>query len=198
MLDVATTILGRHSPVIEPLVMALTVVRLGFDDFYLDISEELSKVKGKNFETHFNTFVIGVGEGAFDLLTLGYGRQVRQFEAQQEQDLQFLRNISDPVNYFNVTLRGIDENDTEVGTVDFTAGMYSGLGGFLTLKLNENGSFTVHLPDVPTESGIPTQVTRTFSFAHPVTDIVLGVGEVSFPVGAKNLPAIQSRRFQCN
>jgi hypothetical protein len=56
------------------------------------LSEELSKVKGKIFETRFNAFVIGVGEGAFDLLTLGYGRQVRQFEAQQEQDLQFLRN----------------------------------------------------------------------------------------------------------
>lgn len=52
-------------------------------------------------------------------------------------------NLSDPVNYFNVTFQGIDANGSEVGTVDFIAGTYSNIGGFLTVKLNENGSFTV-------------------------------------------------------
>jgi hypothetical protein len=55
--------------------------------------------------------------------------------------------------------------------------------GWTLLPYSEAGSFT----EVPTESGIPTQVTRTLSFAHP--DIVLGVEEVSLPghksVGAK-------------
>lgn len=189
ILDGTTTILGlvdtavpEFSPIVEPLVIALTIVRLGLDDFYVDINEELSKVKGEDFETQLNAFLVGANEGVFDLLTLGLGRQIRQLQDQQGLDRELLRNMSDPVHYFNVTFQGIDATGNEVGTLDFTAGMYSSFGGFLTVKLNENGSFTVNMPEVPTESGIPTQITRTFSFSHPVTDIVLGVGEVSNPV----------------
>ena len=83
VLDVATTILGLVdtavpdlSPVVEPLVIALTVVRLGFDDFYLDIKEELLKVKGKDFGAQLHAFLKGAEEGAFDLLTLGLGRKI--------------------------------------------------------------------------------------------------------------------------
>ena len=61
------------TPIIEPLVIVLTAVRLGLDDFHLDINEELSKVKGKDFETHLRAFFKGVDEGVFDLFTLGLG-----------------------------------------------------------------------------------------------------------------------------
>jgi hypothetical protein len=49
------------------------------------------------------------------------------------------------------------------------------------VKLNENGSFTIELPQVSTDSEPPTQVQKTFSFSHPVNDIVLGIGQVAHP-----------------
>ena len=68
-----------------------------------------------------------------------------------------------------------------MGMIDFTAGTLSQFGGFLTVKLNENGSFTVELPQVSSNSETPTQVQQTFSFSHPVNDIVLGIGQVAHP-----------------
>ena len=76
---------------------------------------------------------------------------------------------------FNTTFRQL-LNESR-GTVDFTAGILSQLGGFLEVKLLENGSFTMDLLEVPTGSGVPRQIKKTFSFKHPISDIVLGVGQ---------------------
>ena len=188
ILDVDITILTlvesavpEAAPVVGPLIIALAVVRIGINDFYLDISEELSKVKGKDVGTKMVAFFKGVGEGLGDFLTLGLGRQLRQLRAQRMHDMELLRNLSNPVNYFNVTFQGLDEDGSEVGMIDFTAGTLSQFGGFLTVKLNENGSFTVELPQVSSNSETPTQVQQTFSFSHPVNDIVLGIGQVAHP-----------------
>lgn len=126
VLDLETTVLSLVdtaapvlTPIVEPIVMALTIIRMGIDNYYLDITEELSKVKGKGFGTKVVAFLKGFAKGTFDLLTLGLGMQIRQFERQQAQDRELLRNLSDPVNYFNVTFRGMDSDGNEVGTVDW-------------------------------------------------------------------------------
>ena len=68
-----------------------------------------------------------------------------------------------------------------MGTVDLTAGILSQYGGFITLKLNDDNTFTITLPEVHTNGGGTTSATKTLKFDKPVTDIVLGVGEVSTP-----------------
>ena len=168
------------APILAPISLALTVIRMGIDDFYLDIKEEMEKVKGKGFVAHYNAFFKGLQEGVFDFLTLGLGRQLRQIQQQKEQDNQFLSDLSNPANYFNVTFEGIGKDDNSVGTVDFTAGTLSNYGGFLSLKLNEDGSFTVELPTV-TENGVNSRIMETFTFDYPVKDIVLGVGQTVHP-----------------
>ena len=169
------------SPIVAPVIITFTITRIAIDDFYLDIQEELSKVSGKDFRTKLFAFLNGVENGIFDVETLGLGRQLRQFTERRLQDRLLLHHLSNPVNYFNITFQGRDENGEEVGTVDFTAGMFSQFGGFLTLKLNENGSFTVELPQVPDENGVQTQIEETFSFNNPVYDVVLGIGKASHP-----------------
>ena len=56
------------APILAPISLALTVIRMGIDDFYLDIKEEMEKVKGKGFVAHYNAFFKGLLEGVFDFL----------------------------------------------------------------------------------------------------------------------------------
>ena len=81
ILDIDTTVLTLiesiapvTAPVVGPLILATTVIRLGIDDFYLDISEEFLKVEGKGFGAKVGAVLKGIGEGIFDALTLGFGR----------------------------------------------------------------------------------------------------------------------------
>ena len=171
------------APITQVLGIALTIIRIGMDDFYLDIKEELDKVKGKGFGIQLLAFMKGFANGIVDVLTLGLGRQLRALEEQKAQNNELLRNLSNPANYFELTFKGEDEDGSEVGTIDFTAGVSSEFGGFLDVKLNEDGmSFTVTLPTVRTGTHAPTVNTRTFSFDRPVSTIILGVGELSHPV----------------
>ena len=188
ILDVDTTVLTLiesiapvTAPVVGPLIIASTVIRLGIDDFYLDIQEELSKVEGKGFGAKVGAVLKGSEEGLWDALTLGLGRQRRQLDEQLIHDRLLLHDLSNPISYFNVSFQGRDSNGEEVGTVDFTAGILSEHGGFLTLTMNEDGSFTVEFPEVPTEGGSTIPIKRTFNFDHPVNDVVLGIGRVNSP-----------------
>lgn len=47
--------------------------------------------------------------------------------------------------------------------------------------MNDNGSFTVEFPEVPTEDGGTMPVKQLFTFDHPVNDIVLGIGQIGTP-----------------
>ena len=171
------------APITQVLGIALTIIRIAMDDFYLDIKEELEKVKGKGFGIQLLAFMKGFANGIVDVLTLGLGRQLRALEEQKAQNEELLRNLSNPANYFELTFKGEDEDGSEVGTIDFTAGVSSEFGGFLDVKLHEDGmSFTVTLPTVRTGTHASTVNTRTFSFDRPVSTIILGVGELSHPV----------------
>ena len=171
------------APITQVLGIALTIIRIAMDDFYLNIKEELDKVKGKGFGVQLLAFMKGFANGIVDVLTLGLGRQLRALEEEKAQNEELLRNLSNPANYFELTIKGEDEDGSEVGTVDFTAGVSSQFGGFLDVKLNEDGmSFTVTLPTVPTGTHAPTVNTETFPFDRPVSTIILGVGELSHPV----------------
>ena len=137
------------APITQVLGIALTIIRIAMDDFYLNIKEELDKVKGKGFGVQLLAFMKGFANGIVDVLTLGLGRQLRALDERKAQNEELLRNLSNPANYFELTITGEDEDGSEVGTIDFTADVSSQFGGFLDVKLNEDGmSFTVTLPTV--------------------------------------------------
>ena len=188
VLDVTLTVLSlvetaapEAAPFIEPFTIALTIVRLSIDDFYNDISYELSQVKGKSFGEKVVAFFKGFAEGIADVFTLGLVSQLRELDKQKAYDRELLSNLSNPASYFDVSFTGQDANGNEVGTVDLTAGILSQYGGFMTVKLNDDDSFTVTLPEVPIEGGGTTTITKTIRFGKPINDIVLGVGQVETP-----------------
>ena len=191
VLDVASTVLNlvetaapETAPFVEPIIIVLTIIRVSLDDFYNDISSDLAAVKGKPFGDKVKAFFLGVAEGITDVFTLGLDTQLKQLYKQNAYDIQLMRNMTDPTKYFAVTFKGKDKNGNTVGTIDMTAGVSSQYGGFMTVELNDDDSFTITLPDVPTKDGTTT-LTKTISFSKPVTDIVLGVGQVSSPVYMK-------------
>ena len=72
-LDVSITVISLlesaipvAAPILAPISLALTVIRMGIDDFYLDIKEELDKVKGRGFVAQFDAFSKGLHDGVFD------------------------------------------------------------------------------------------------------------------------------------
>ena len=151
------------APVTQVLGIALTIIRIAVDDFYLDIKEELDKVKGQGFAVQLYAFMKGFANGIVDVLTLGLGRQMRELQKEQAHNFELLRNLSNPANYFQLTFKGEDEDGNQVGTIDFTAGISSEFGGFIDVKLNEDGMlFTVALPTVRTGTHAPTVSTNIF------------------------------------
>ena len=183
VLDVETTLMTLvetfvpvAAPIIEPMILILTVIRVTIDDFYYDMKTEFDKVKGEGFGANFKAFIKGYYEGTFDVLTLGLGKQLRDLEKLSKSDKELFKNMANPEKYFNETL-------AQQGTIDFNGGVMSQFGGFLTVTLNNNGSITMNLPEVYTgpEELSPRRVQRTFQFNKPANDVVLGLGTTSHP-----------------
>ena len=180
ILDVETTVLSlvetfvpEAEPFVEPLIIALSIIRMSIDDFYTDIKSELAKVKGKGFGAKVLAFFKGFGEGIADFFTLGLVNQINELNEQKEHDKQLFQNMSNPENYFNKTL-------AQKGDIDFNGGIMSQFGGFLSVTLNDDGSFTMELPEVYTGE-TPISIKKTFKFKKPAKDVVLGVGTVASP-----------------
>ena len=159
----------------EPAIIALTIIRISIDDFYMDIKRELSKAKGKGFVDHIWALYKGYKEGIIDVLTLGLYTQLKSLQEQVEFDNELLQNMTDPAKYFEY--RTSDQG----GDLDFTAGSVSQYGGFLDVTMHNNGSVTMVMAEVPDEDGLPQTIVKTFDFPRPVQEIILGVGEVETP-----------------
>ena len=180
ILDVETTVLSlvetfvpEAEPFVEPLIIALSIIRMSIDDFYTDIKSELAKVKGKGFGAKVVAFFKGFGEGIADFFTLGLVNQINELNEQKEHDKQLFQNMSNPENYFNKTL-------AQKGDIDFNGGIMSQFGGFLSVTLNDDGSFTMELPEVYTGE-TPISIKKTIPLKKPAKDVVLGVGTVASP-----------------
>ena len=175
-LSVVESLVPEAAPFTEPFIIALTMIRIGIDDFYMDIKQELSQAKGKNFGDKVLAFFKGYEEGIVDVFTLGLFTQLESLEQQVAFDQELLNNMTDPEKYFNYRF-----NNSQ-GDLDFTSGVVSQYGGFLNVKMHNNGSVTMIMAEVPNEDGLPETIVKTFDFPYPVGDIVLGVGEVDLPV----------------
>ena len=182
-LDIGTTVasmlVDALGPEFEPVVWALSLIRMSIDDFYIDISTELKKAHGVGGK--ILAVFKGIAEGFVDFLTGGLLRGLQQLNERQRHDQDLLRNLSNPQSYYK--LEGTDCKGA-AGTIDFTAGAFSGQGGDISFKLNDDDSFTVTLTGVPAEGGEKQTISRKFQ-CPGLRDIVLGVGETQDAVWTK-------------
>ncbi len=181
ILDIETTILSlvetiapEAEPFIEPLVIALSIIRMTIDDFYTDIKGELDKVKGASFGTKVVAFLKGFGEGIADVFTLGMVNQINKLDAEKDHDRELFKNMSNPELYFNTT-------KAEKGNLDFNGNYMSQFGGFLTVTLHNDGSFSMELPEVYTGENPISIKTKNMKYDKPAKDIVMGIGTVASP-----------------
>ncbi|KAL3847756.1 hypothetical protein ACJMK2_018650 [Sinanodonta woodiana] len=166
-LDSITSILS-FDPLLEPVVLALSMVRMVFNDVYLDILEEWRRVKGKGVLQHLLAVIFGVIEGLGDLVTLGFVRQMRELELQEQTNMEFLKNLSTVENYFQVTT---DNNDFL--QLDLNTGEDHMYGGLVTVRLFDNDTFEIEIDAVPTISGL-TVIKKSFN--GKIRDVILGIG----------------------
>ena len=163
---IANFIVDALGPEFEPIVWALSLIRMSIDDFYYDISDELKKAHGTGEK--ILAFFKGLGEGFVDFLTGGLLRSLQQLSEKQKNDTELLNKFGNPRLYFNLS--------SDCKTIDFTNGSFSAYGGGLHFVLNDDNSFTVTISDTPDEGGVYS--TRTQRFTCPgLTDIILGIGE---------------------
>ena len=183
ILDVSVTILSLvetafppAAPFIEPVIIFLTILRVSIDDFYTDIKEELDKVAGKSFGYQIAAFMEGFGEGAIDFLTLGLYSEHEKLQDQLNYKREFYNNMTNPSKFFEY------HYNNSQSELDFTSGAVSQFGGFLDVRLHNNGSFTMTMANVPTKHGPPQTIIETITLPHPVDQIILGVGTTYVPI----------------
>ncbi|KAL3847765.1 hypothetical protein ACJMK2_018659 [Sinanodonta woodiana] len=152
-LDSVTTLLS-FDPVLEPVVMALSIVRMVFDDGALQ---------------HLLAVIIGVIDGLGDANTLGFLRQKRELKLQEQTNMEFLKNLSTVENYFQVSTE-----DNDFLQLDLNAGEDYMYGGFLTVRLFDNDTFEIEVDAVPTISGL-TAIKKSSN--GKIRDVILGIGQ---------------------
>ncbi|WP_163833604.1 C80 family cysteine peptidase [Spartinivicinus ruber] len=182
-LDGAITALSLAGPEAEPIVIALTIIRMGIDEFYTDIKKELDALPadasaGQKAEAVFT----GIGKASFHLWeewTLPgqiYGAVTHSKKLDQEyvKDQAYLNNLADYHNYFKVE----KEQGDNVQEINFANGSASWNGGNITFRLGEPGqASTLNLASIPDSRGNNHSETHPLNLSNNVNDIVLGVGE---------------------
>ncbi|KAK3584754.1 hypothetical protein CHS0354_002274 [Potamilus streckersoni] len=168
VLDSVTSIIS-FNPLLEPVVLALSLVRMVFDDIYLDILEEWKRVKGQGVLQHLLAVIIGVVEGLGDFVTLGFVRQMKQLELQEQTYMEFLKNLSTVENYFQLS-----EEHNDFLQLDLNAGEDNMYGGLVTVRLFDNDTFEIEIKAVPTVFGL-TVIKKSFN--GKIKDVILGIGQ---------------------
>lgn len=179
VLDVSTTVLnlvGTACPVLEvitePLVIALSIIRMAIDDFYIDIMEEMEKINwnspwaGLEF---LGALVKGIVEGTVDFLTGGLRRQMKNYQKQVEDDKHTVEESRHVENFFQIQGEGVSGE-----RIDFNQGSVSSFGGFINFRLFDNGWATVEVGDV---RGSHQTIKKSFKVNKNLKSIVLGIGE---------------------
>ena len=145
-LDETTLVLSLMGPETEPLVIALSLIRMAVDDFYIDISTEMKKAHGALGKTL--AFFKGIGEGFADFLSGGMLRALKDLKAKEKYDRDLLSDLSTPESYYEIKGSNCDGPPS---TIDFTSGKYWGLGGEIKFILGDDDSFIVELSGVPAD-----------------------------------------------
>lgn len=178
--DIATTVLSLLGPEAEPFAAALSIIKMGVDYFYNDISKELHALPPDASVGQVVVAVLkGIAEGIVDIIKdiwhnlniFGLIGDAHKLDRQFHKDQEFLKGMSDYRNYFDV----VKVNGSNASEINFAGGADSWNGGDITFHLGENGHSTLSLETVDSD-GHPRQESHDI-LTSGVEDIVLGIGE---------------------
>ena len=179
-LDIAITGLSLLGPEAEPVVLALTIIRMGIDTFYNDISKELKALPpNASVSQKIGAVFKGIGQAFVDLFEeftlpgqiFGAISNSHKLDKQYEKDRSFLNKLSNYQNYFTV----VKEEGSGASEINFAGGSVSWNGGDITFHLGESGQSTLALEAVDS-SGSLRHETHTI-YTQGVEDIIMGIGE---------------------
>ena len=179
-LDIAITGLSLLGPEAEPVVLALTIIRMGIDTFYRDISNELKALPpdasvsmkvGAVFKGIGNAFVDLFEEFTLPGQIFGAIDNSHKLDEQYDKDRALLRKLSDYRNYFSI----VKEEGTGAEEINFAGGSEFWNGGDISFQLGETGQSTLSLEDVDSNGNVRHE-THTVNTVG-VEDIVMGIGE---------------------
>jgi Ca2+-binding RTX toxin-like protein len=174
-LDVAITGLSLTGPATTPLVVALTIIRMGIDPFYKGISRELASLPSSaSIGDRVTAVFKGIGNAFKDLFTFPVQSALtnsKKLNEQYENDREFMKNLSDYNNYFTI----IKEEGGGPSAINFAGGSESWNGGDIKFYLNESGQSSLSLEAVDSDG---TLVHEThYINTSGVEDIIMGIGE---------------------
>lgn len=179
-LDIAVTGLSLLGPEAEPVVIALTIIRMGIDTFYNDISKELEALPpSASITQKVGAVFKGIGEAFVDLFEeftlpgqiFGAIDNSHKLDEQYDNDRSFLRQLSDYHSYFTV----VKEEGSGASEINFAGGAESWNGGDITFRLGESGFSTLTLEAVDSNGRFLHEDHNVATGG--VEDIVMGIGE---------------------
>ena len=178
--DIAETVLSFFGPEAAPFEAALSLIQMGVDYFYTDISRELHALPPHASVGRIVVAVLkGIFEGIVDIIKqflhnidiFAVIGDAHKLDKQYDNDRRFLQELSDYRNYFEISRL----NGSNVSEINFADGSESWNGGDITFRLGEDGHSTLTMEGVNSD-GNPTHATEVIN-TPGVEDIVLGIGE---------------------
>ena len=178
--DIATTVLSFFGPEAAPFEAALSLIKMGIDYFYTDISKELHALPSDASVGQVVVAVLkGIVEGIVDFVEniihnldiFAVISDAHKLDEQYDKDRSFLEGMSNYRNYYSI----VRPNGSNASEINFDGGDDSWNGGDITFHLGEDGHSTLSLEAVTSDGN---QVLETHDIdTHGVEDIVLGIGE---------------------
>ena len=178
--DIATTVLSLLGPDAAPLEAALSVIKMGVDYFYADISKELHALPP---HASVGQIVVAVLKGILDgviniiqdiihnLNPFAVIGDVHKLNDQYNTDRQLLEKMSDYRNYYNI----LKDNGSDPSEINFAGGSAAWNGGDIEFHLGEDGHSILSLQAVTADGN---QIHETHDLdTQGVEDIILGIGE---------------------
>ena len=182
-LDIASTIastIAYFIPGAGEVEAVLSLVKMGVDYFYADISKEIHALPPHASVAQVVVAVLkGILDGIVDIIQdvihnlnpFAVIGDAHKLDRQYQQDQELLEKMSDYRNYYNI-LKG---NGSDPSEINFAGGEEWWNGGDITFHLGENGHSTLSLQAV-TSGGQQIHETHNVD-TEGVEDIILGIGE---------------------
>ena len=177
-LDTLITGFGLLGPEAEPLVIALTIVRMTIGDFYNGIKMELDSLPS-NANTGDKIVAVfkGIADAVAnieDTLTGGIftvGKNSHDLDDKYHKNQDFLRQLADYTNYFMVT-SGANGSTA----INFADGSESWNGGNIVFVLHDDGTAQLTMTTTNTDGHEVTHE-EDLTLDPSTTDIIMGIGE---------------------
>lgn len=173
-LDLTSTTLSLLGPEMEPFAMAVSIFRMVFSEFYINILTELQKV---NWHSPWmplqavGAFILGYYKSVGNILTGGLIRSIENLDQERNNNRKLIQSLQNPENYFSI------ETGDDVDSINFNGGQFSSLGGGIRFELDDYGTATLSIEGVPQLDGSTKTISSFLHVGTDVQDIILGLGQ---------------------